>query len=87
MNKFPSRWRLLLAENGGGKFPRAPATYASSDGKAKIQDQGGGIGDSGAQRQGCGRTQQAVDHETAGGIHQAEHGFGVPAGSNLRESR
>jgi HsdM N-terminal domain len=32
---------------------------------------------------GCGRTQQMIDHETAGGIHQAEHGFGVPAGSNL----
>ena len=39
---------------------------------------GGGIGDSGAQCHSCSRTQQAVDHQTARGIHQTEHGFRVP---------
>jgi hypothetical protein len=44
----------------------------------------GGIGDSGAQHHGCSRTQQAADHHTARGIHQAEHGFRFLEDSNVR---
>jgi hypothetical protein len=41
----------------------------------------------GAQYYGCSRTQQAVDHHTARGIHQAEQGFRVPEDRNVRARR